>query len=144
MRSCKQCGNQFVSKKIDKVYCNSRCRNIANRNSMKRKLLPVSAGTRGAITELVVSTHFLSLNIPTFRALSPSCPCDLVIRWQEQLISVEVRTGYSNKSGSLAYPTKTNNMTPDIYVVLNTTTDKIVFIAKTELGQDFIDNCEGS
>ena len=59
------------------------------------------AGTVGAIAELRVSVDLLSKGYEVFRALNPSCPCDLAILCDNRLFRVEVRTahrsGYTGK-----------------------------------------------
>lgn len=51
-------------------------------------------GTVGAINELRVSVDLMARGYAVFRALSPSCPCDLAILKDDNLIRVEVKTGY--------------------------------------------------
>jgi hypothetical protein len=64
----------------------------------------LATGTRGAISELVVSADLLRRNLPTFRALSPSCPCDLVVLHQGRALRIEVRTAIQQQSGMIQFP----------------------------------------
>jgi hypothetical protein len=63
------------------------------------------SGTTGAISELLVSSDLLRRGYAVFRALSPSCSCDLAILKGGRLFRVEVRTAYRHqKTRRLFYP----------------------------------------
>lgn len=57
----------------------------------------------GARTELLVSADLMYRGYDVFRALSPSCNCDLVIFKNGEIVRVEVRTGYKNLRGDISY-----------------------------------------
>lgn len=59
----------------------------------------LAAGTVGAISELRAAADLLSKGYEVFRALSPSCSCDLAILRNSHIIRVEVRTGQLGKNG---------------------------------------------
>ena len=60
--------------------------------------LPLAVGTVGAIHELAVSADLLRRGYAVFRALSPSCSCDLVIMKNGVLQRVEVTSGRHTKT----------------------------------------------
>lgn len=53
----------------------------------------IPTGTVGAIGELRVAIDLLSKKYEVFKALSPSCSCDLAILKNGKLKTIEVRTG---------------------------------------------------
>lgn len=127
-RVCIKCGIKFLGSKL-KLYCKSCSKIPKSKNT-------VCCGTQGAISELLVATSILNLNIPVFRALSPSCPSDLVILINEELISIEVRTGRILRTGGIWCPTA--NMHSDIYAIYLKEEKKIVYKAYTEKGRTFL------
>lgn len=62
-------------------------------NSTNPSRRGISCGTVGAISELRVATDLMSNGFHVFRALSPSCPCDLAIVKGSKLVRVEVTSG---------------------------------------------------
>ena len=98
---CKQCGNKITGQ--GSKYCSYECRKLFTK--MRYEIFnPVAlkgatAGTTGAISELRVAVDLLAKGYHAFRALSPSCPCDLAILKDNQLLKVEVRTTYLSTSG---------------------------------------------
>lgn len=55
-------------------------------------LLSADTSTTGAIGELQVAVDLLRLGYQVFRAMSPSCPCDLVVMKNGKAVRVEVKT----------------------------------------------------
>ncbi len=55
--------------------------------------LGLASATVGAIAEMAVAIDLLRRGCPVFRALSPSCPCDLIAIVNGQAVRVEVRSG---------------------------------------------------
>lgn len=109
MAICRGCAKEFTSSHGRvQFYCDSGCR----RQSLKReyrRLNPaplIPPGTVGAISELRVSVDLLRQGVHIFRALSPNCPCDLVILRNGIALRVEVRTGYrtKDKMGKIQFP----------------------------------------
>lgn len=75
----------------------------------------LSTGTVGALHELKVAADLIERGFHVFRALSPSCECDLAFIENRRLFRVEVTTGYRNvQSGKLIFPPHS----PDRYDVL--------------------------
>jgi hypothetical protein len=58
------------------------------------KPLGLASATVGALGELLVAADLLIRGYEVFRAISPSCSCDLAILKDGKLLRVEVRTGY--------------------------------------------------
>lgn len=78
----------------------------------------LATATVGAIAELAVAADLMGRGYEVFRALSPSCSCDLALNIDGRLIRVEVRTGYLTKGGRLTYPRpKSDDGRNDIYAV---------------------------
>lgn len=53
----------------------------------------LAPGDVGALGELVVSADLMRRGYAVFRALSPSCPCDLIAMKDDKLLRVEVTKG---------------------------------------------------
>lgn len=65
----------------------------------------VPCGTVGAIHELVVSVALMKEGWHVFRALSPACPCDLLIaRKGETPLRIEITTGFRGPAGNVTHP----------------------------------------
>jgi hypothetical protein len=107
--SCAVCGKPLTISPYNrkKKYCSKQCCNadlkaqFVIRNN--RGDMPLTAGTSGAVSELVVSVDLMRKGYHVFRAMSPSCPCDLVAFRGNCVLRVEVRTGAINVNGSIAY-----------------------------------------
>ncbi len=78
----------------------------------------VPAGTVGAVTEMAVAIDLMRGGWAVFRALSPSCHCDLIASKRGELVKVEVRTGYCSVSGNLTYPFSSKKDVKDRYDVM--------------------------
>jgi len=98
---CIVCGIETNGARGQK-FCSDKCRAeyMGKRSSWKG----LATGTVGAIQELRVSVDLLSKGYEVFRALSPSCSCDLLALKDKKLVKIEVRTAYENKIGKLTYP----------------------------------------
>jgi hypothetical protein len=55
---------------------------------------------------LVVAADLLKRGYHVFRAMSPACPCDLVLLENGHLLRVEVTTGFLSGNGTLHHPKK--------------------------------------
>jgi len=65
----------------------------------------MSPSTVGARSELLAAAHLMECGYHVFRAMSPSATCDLIItKPGQQMIRVEVRTGYPRATGGISYP----------------------------------------
>lgn len=118
--TCIWCKTPFEPKnKHKRSYCSRQCRTKFYNHELWTKIpesVNISTGTVGAIGELVASTDLLSRGFPVFRALSPSCPCDLVIIVENTVVRIEVRTGYEAKSGRLYF--SGHNLRADVLAIV--------------------------
>ena len=72
-----------------------------------RELNPPSeipSASVGALNELLVSCDLIRRKWSVFRALSPSCPCDLVVLRNGGLLRIEVTTGSICVNKKVSYP----------------------------------------
>lgn len=83
-------------------FCGEKCRD--EWGGRKSALRGLSTGTVGAIQELRVAIHFMKQGFETFRPLSPSCSCDLLLHKKGKIFKIEVRTAYENRDGKIYYP----------------------------------------
>lgn len=106
--SRKNCNKEIPKTKVRQVkYCSHQCRNLSFKEkylSSKTALIGLTKGKTGAISELKVCVDLLTKGYDAFRAVSASCPCDLVILKNKHLYSVEVKTALKKKNGNLITP----------------------------------------
>jgi hypothetical protein len=93
--------------------------------------LAIPTGTVGAMHELLVAADLMKRGSHVFRALSPSCPGDLMILQGSKIKIVEVTTGYRLLNGTLAYPTRKQTERFDVLAVVERT-GKINYIPDWE------------
>lgn len=99
-RICAQCGKELPSNK--RKYCSYECEAAYLKEKYKKLNNPFkgkSSATTGAISELRVAVDLMVKGYDVFRALSPSCPCDLAILKDSKLLRIEVRTVGISVSG---------------------------------------------
>lgn len=118
-RTCRVCGVNAVPmfrRKYGSITCSKECARAEKQQKrlQQGQVLGLPTGTIGAIGELVVAADLLLKGYAVFRALSPSCPCDLALLCEDQLYRVEVTTGHRTTDGKLLYPPKK----PNAYEVL--------------------------
>ncbi len=123
-RSCGACKIAFRPMNSCQRFCSKKCNHAFHRDDIIR----VSSGTMGAISELVVSSHLMKMGYHVFRALSPSCPCDIIAMKGDQIRRIEVRTGRRSIDGRIYFGrVRKPEMTEyGIYIVK---TNEVVFIA---------------
>jgi len=120
---CKNCGENIkIRHQSDerKEFCNSRCKSLFHRKQKVKTMPPKpshSNVTTGAISELIVSADLLKRGLSVFRALSPSCTCDLIVLQRDQAIKIEVTTGTLTKHG-FNYPPKDRSKSDVVAVVM--------------------------
>lgn len=91
-------------------YCSFACASKAVSSKSKslnvHRTWQVPSGTVGAIHELAVCADLMKRGFHVFRAVSPSCVCDIAVLAGERLLRVEVTTGNVSGNGTLHYPSK--------------------------------------
>ncbi len=135
-KRCLYCRNFFVGS-FPKQYCSDKCRrdNWVEKTSKindKKILDGISAPTKGAISELLVSWDLMSKGYNVFRALSPACSCDLLIFKRNKIYKVEVTSGWMNKSGRLYTNKKKIESNKNDVVATVYLNSKIVYIPTLE------------
>jgi hypothetical protein len=70
---------------------------------MKIDYSRVNTSTKGALKELVVTIDLLARGYDVFRAINPSCSCDLVATKGKSFIRIEVTTARKYKE-KITYP----------------------------------------
>ena len=120
-KTCKNC-NEIIPeyKRKNSIFCCKSCRIKYNGKNLSRKGrdINLSNGTIGAINELLVSTDLYYKGFNVFRSLSPSCPCDLIVTFDNSLKRVEVRSGLITSNNKLRVTT--SNKADLLAVVLQT------------------------
>ncbi len=97
-KNCLSCNKEFLTGIHSKKYCSLDCTHNHNKlkfakESKKHGHKRQKAGTTGAMHELLASYDLLGRGWNVFRALSPSCHCDLIIcKEKGEMFRVEVRT----------------------------------------------------
>lgn len=106
---CVQCkaAIPFEREKRRAKYCSDLCKVARQkeqwREQNERPEIRIASGTVGAIGELRAAAELLSKGYEVFRAVSQSCSCDLAILKDDELLRVEVRTGFYSPNGKLSY-----------------------------------------
>lgn len=100
-RICVVCSDPFTGP-ANKKYCGRDCAAMASRERAGIPDRNLSAGTVGALHEMVVAVDLMRRGWHVFRALSPSCPCDLVAFTPDGApVRIEVRTSHRNSMGGI-------------------------------------------
>ena len=101
-KNCLMC--EFPLPKYREKFCSDECRDDYPRTLPSKRPdrgKAMATGTKGTIAELKVASDLLGRGYPVFRALSPACPCDLVILAGKKSLRIEVRSATENFSGEL-------------------------------------------
>lgn len=102
---CVMCSKSFISSHKEKKCCGDVCikkRNIEITGRYSDKT--ITSSTMGAISELEISNDLLKKGYAVFRALSPSCFCDLIAIKDNKILKIEVRTGYKGINNHITFP----------------------------------------
>lgn len=134
-RECVRCKKIFIARNWNNIICIN-CKKTKEdtwQMKLKRNNKNVATGTVGAVGELIIATDLLKRGYEVFRALSPSCSCDLAILRNKKLLLVEVKTGHRNATidGFGFQKSKAKNQ-PDIYAVVLNGPEEIIYIPKLE------------
>jgi len=107
---CPICGEAIPQKRINKKAktCSKACGKELVRQAYKlaNPTRGISPGKVGALNELIVSCDLIRRGYDVFRAVSPSCSCDLAVLGSDgEFLRIEVTTGSLNIwSGKAFYP----------------------------------------
>ena len=107
MKQCPQCHTSFAPNPIrtHQRYCSDSCRREYNSHRFRLpslgQELEIPASTVGALNELRAAVDLMARGYHVFRALSPSCECDLIATSNGQSLRIEVRTAYRGPNGKL-------------------------------------------
>jgi len=102
-RMCLICQNPIPTNTRRTYYCSDGCAQRARDERYNPAVqMLVGTGTQGAIGELVVCVDLLRRGYDVYRAMSPSCPCDLVAIKDGVTYRVEVKTARYNSAGQIA------------------------------------------
>ena len=128
---CVVCAVPFTNARPNARYCGQLCRQTfyARRyqQATGRSVIengvesaPLTSGTRGALSELLACADLMRRGFHVFRAVSPSCPCDLVVWGQNgTVLRIEVKSAGRNPSTGtiLAATSKRNEFDVICYVL---------------------------
>jgi len=106
-RLCKGCRKPLPKDyRANRLYCSFGCRKQFEAKNYALLAVPrpmVPTGTVGAIHELLVCADLLRRGAMVFRAMSPSCACDLALLHQQKLFRIEVTTAYKKANGGKSF-----------------------------------------
>ena len=122
---CEVCHKSYKTIFPQQKSCSQACKLVKDRRHYAKVPYNLTTGTVGAISELKVATDLLSKGYDVFRALSPSCSCDLAILQKDKLLRVEVRTGHC-QNGKL-YCRDKDTERHDVFAAVNNITGEITY-----------------
>lgn len=102
---CKMCDLPFKGV-FNQIYCSRSCSKLAHSQKYPPAYGELSTGKVGALNELRVCVDLLNRGYDVFRAVSPSCPCDLIILKSGIMKRIEVRTARRMVNGTISFPMK--------------------------------------
>jgi len=127
--NCVECGKELSDeqRRRRKHYCSDACRIISRHKKYSSRNNPYNlpTATVGALSELKVAVDLLSRGYSVFRALSPSCSCDLAVLQDHKLLRVEVKTGAYSTSGKVSDTFSHNPKNYDVLAIV--LSDQIVY-----------------
>lgn len=94
-----ECGRVVPLKKEKRKakYCSAKCARVHYQERAGFGRLGLSPGTAGAVGEMVVCVDLLRQGFEVFRAVSPSCSCDLIALRDKHSWRVEVKQAQRNE-----------------------------------------------
>jgi hypothetical protein len=127
---CVICGGFYQKKQPNQLYCSNACRKIAYG---RVGYIPISSASVGSISEMEVCCEMLRRGYCVFRAVSPSGFSDVVAIKGDEILMLEVRTGYRGNGGTLSYPKgiHASSTKPTHYAVYIQRTNEIVLVPIT-------------
>jgi hypothetical protein len=137
LRHCLHCRSPFRTSNYQQKYCGKECQRAhyygtpIYDESDVLAAASISPGTRGAMSELRVCVDLMARGFHVYRAMSPSCPSDLVV-WKERgrAIRIEVKTARKNMAtGNIAYQSSKRNV---FEVICYVAFDELIYIPPVE------------
>ena len=125
-KMCPVCNLPYSTNRENKKHCSLTCRKVADiacyqdyrESSGMQAKNDFSTGTTGAIHELVVCVELMKKGFHVFRALSPSCPCDVLCMTNTKTLRIEITTGTRGKLGGESFPKKSDRYLYDYLAVV--------------------------
>lgn len=129
-KQCIVCKTDYESVQPHSIFCSVGCRNQNGQERWGRTGdNSIPTGTVGAISEILVSAYLMKRGYSVFRALSPSCMCDLIIFKDNIFNRIEVRTGYKSLvTGNISFPGKDTDIgKQDMFAIYIRASDEVLF-----------------
>ena len=130
-RICAICSKSYLAKRQNQKYCSRECRLEADRRRFTKVALKLPPSTIGTLSELRVAIDLLNKKYEVFRAMSPSCSCDLAILKGGKLLRIEVTTGHyytgKIKNGLVANAHQKKSPKYDILAVVSQDGKEIIY-----------------
>jgi hypothetical protein len=101
---CKTCNKYFTTNIQNEDFCSKKCKKYNRTHSQKKTCI------KGAVGELKVCADLLDKNYEVFRSVSSTASVDLIIKKEEELQSVEVKTAHRKIKGLLCEKTTKANI----------------------------------
>ena len=125
---CRMCDNWFESRQPNTKVCSEKCRREwQNQTTGRYSDKSITGGTVGAISELSISADLMKKGYAVFRALSPSCFCDLVAFKNKKSLFIDVKTGYKGLSGNYNFPKNIQDNTDLFAIYIRKDSDIVYF-----------------
>lgn len=138
-RTCERCGEPFTTRVTKRRFCSRTCKSMAYQANHQRPSgkLGLSVGTVGTVSELLVAADLLLKGHAVFRALSPSCVCDLAVLIEDRLYRIEVTTGHVYPTGRITHPKKFDESRHDIIACVVHSTGEIIYTPSLPAGSAY-------
>lgn len=131
---CVRCGAEFKLKRHDQRFCSRKCQLAWGREKYRLPSIGRSKGlptsTVGALNELRVAMDLMLRGFHVFRALSASCPCDLIAFYERHNgtpLRIEVKTAYRRPGKDRIYPSSAGYNSGCFDVLARVTPDEIIY-----------------
>lgn len=123
---CRVCASPLPSHRW--VFCAHECELVYRREVAGRPESTPSTATVGALHELLVAIELMRRGWHVFRALSPACPCDLVVYQDpDTIIRIQVRTASRRPRGGVYASLKKSDVGQHDVLALVTHDGEILF-----------------
>lgn len=139
-KKCEVCKVTYDTSYNRAKVCSDICRKQRfNKITGRYSNTDLSSGTVGAISEMMVGVDLMKKGYAVFRALSPSCLCDLVAYKNNRSFLVEVRTGYIQESGKVFFVKNLKDKgRQDIYGIYVRAEDKVFYFTPNSQPTDML------